>query len=67
MKNKMTMKMRYKGKSFDFIKEVNELRLYIQKEHREYAIIVDKNHEVIFELEAWCYMNCAAMHDASNE
>jgi hypothetical protein len=49
--------------SFDFIREVKEMKMYFSKEC-DYAIIVNKNDEVLFELSAECSQNTGFLQDA---
>lgn len=55
---KISIEIRYKDMSFDLIKEIDELMLYINSDG-DYAIIVNKSGDVLFELKADCGQNVA--------
>lgn len=48
--------------SFDFIREVKGLKMYIDKDCA-YCIIVDKDDTVLFELRAECGQNVGYLED----
>lgn len=48
--------------SFDFIREVKGMKMYFNKDC-SYAIIVNKDEEVLFELRADCGQNCGYLED----
>lgn len=62
MKNKITTKIRYMDMSFDFIREVKGMKMYFTTDC-SYAIIVDKNEEVLFELRADSSQNTGFLED----
>jgi hypothetical protein len=62
MSNKITTEIRYKDMSFDFIREVKGMKMYFNTEC-SYAIIVNKDEEVLFELRAECGQNVGFLED----
>ena len=60
--NKITTEIRYKEMSFDFIREVKGLKMYIDKDCA-YCIVVDKDNTVLFELRAECGQNVGYLED----
>lgn len=64
MANKITRETRYKGMSFHFVREVKGLKMYLD-EHDSYAIIVNKDDEVLFEVSADCNQNLGFLRDAA--
>lgn len=59
---KITTEIRYKDMSFDFIREVKGMRMYFSK--GSYAIIVNQDDEVLFEISADCSQNVGFLNDA---
>jgi hypothetical protein len=51
--------------SFEFIKTVNGLKMFIEKDGAGYCIIVDDD-TVLFEISADCNQNAGYLEDASN-
>ena len=62
MSNKITTEIRYKEMSFDLIREVKGMKMYFNKDY-SYAIIVNKDEEVLFELRADCGQNVGYLED----
>lgn len=60
---KITTEIRYKEMSFDFIREVKETKMYISRDSC-YAIIVNEDDEVLFEISADCAQNVGFLRDA---
>ena len=61
---KVTKEIYFKGMSFDFIREENQMKMYISKDS-DYCIIVDKEDNVIFEVMASTLSkNIAVLEDA---
>jgi hypothetical protein len=65
MLNKITTEIRYKEMSFDFIREVKGMKMYFNKYHN-YAIIVNKDDEVLFEVAADCNQNSGFLEDSAD-
>ena len=59
---KITTEIRYKNMSFDFIREVKGLKMYIENGNG-YCIIVDKDDTVLFEVRADCSQNVGFIED----
>jgi|LakMenE01Jun11ns_1017448.scaffolds.fasta_scaffold9355912_2 hypothetical protein len=62
--NKMTTEIRYKGMFFNFMREIKELKMYFSTDC-SYAIIVNKDEEILFELRADCVQNVGFLEDES--
>jgi hypothetical protein len=60
--NKITTEIRYKDMSFDFIRGVEGMKMYFSTDSY-YAIIVNKDEEVLFELKAECSQNVGFLED----
>ena len=64
--NKITKEIRYKDMSFNLIREVKDIKMYIEKGHCDYCIIVDKDDVVLFEIRADCAQNHGFLEDANS-
>ena len=62
---KITTEIRYSEMSFEFIREVNGLKMYFNKD-QDYCIIVDKEGNVLFEINADCGQNIGYLEDAGS-
>lgn len=62
---KITTEIRYSEMSFEFIREVKGLKMYFNKE-QDYCIIVDKEGNVLFEINADCGQNTGYLEDADS-
>jgi len=60
--DKITREVRYKNMSFNFIREVNKLKMFFN-EDSSYCIIVDKDDTVLFELRVECNQNVGYLED----
>lgn len=61
---KITTEIRYSEMSFEFIREVNGLKMYFNK-NQDYCIIV-KEGNVLFEINADCGQNMGYLEDAGS-
>jgi hypothetical protein len=61
--NKITKEIRYKNMSFNFIREVKGMKMYIEQDDCAYCIIVDKDDNVLFEVRAECGQNVGYLED----
>ena len=59
---KITTEIRYSEMSFELIREVKGLRMFFTKES-DYCIIVDKEDNVLFEINADCGQNIGYLED----
>ena len=62
---KITTEIRYSEMSFEFIREVNGLKMYFNKD-QDYCIIVDKEDNVLFEINADCAQNRGYLENADS-
>ena len=62
---KITTEIRYSEMSFEFIREVKGLKMYFNKD-QDYCIIVDKEGNVLFEINADCAQNTGYLEDAGS-
>ena len=62
---KITTEIRYSEMSFGFIREVKGLKMYFNKD-QDYCIIVDKEGNVMFEINADCGQNMGYLEDAGS-
>jgi hypothetical protein len=63
--SKIVTEVRYKDTSFNLIKEVNGLRMYMNGSESDFCIIVDTEDNVLFELRAGCSQNYGYLEDVS--
>jgi hypothetical protein len=56
----------YNQEEFDLIREVENLRLFINTDST-YAIIVNSQNQVLFELKAFCSQNVGFLDDAVSQ
>lgn len=64
--NKITTEVRYKEASFKFVKEVNNLKLYISTD-QTFCVICNQEGDVLFEIKAECGQNVGYLFEASGE
>lgn len=62
---KITTEIRYSEMSFEFIREVKGMKMYFNKD-QDYCIIVDKEGNVLFEINADCGQNMGYLEDAGS-
>lgn len=65
---KITTEIRYKDRTFELRRTLHsyQLRLFISKEE-DYAIVVNDDDEVLFELEAYSVFNVPGIEDVTDE
>jgi hypothetical protein len=65
--DKISTEIRYKDMSFELVKEVRGLRLFINKADCNYCIVVDKEGNVLFKIRAQESQSCAYLENADEE